>query len=188
MFEFIPFLHKITEKILEPILRCLFLRLKITPNKMSVLSFLTGSLAVIFIFFKEIEIALVVLLLALIFDILDGALARYFKLESKLGKNLELIFDRTNETMLFLALAYIGLTDFKIAVLAIIAILLMTAVRDRSQFDPGLKRIMLFAGYFLNNFQIALTIVFFANLLGFIISLLLIDYQKQMKIDGEMKT
>lgn len=185
MLKFAPGINKKIEQLLLPILKLLYLKFRLSPNQLSFLSFLIGSLSVFFIILEKLEFAFLFLLLALIFDALDGAVARYFKLESKLGERLELIFDRINEAMLFFAIAYIGLASFKIASLALLAILLMTSLRHQSKFDPGFKRIMLFFGYLFSNLQIALEIIFIINLLGFIINLLIIDCQNQIKLDAK---
>ncbi|MEK9165799.1 MAG: CDP-alcohol phosphatidyltransferase family protein [Patescibacteria group bacterium] len=188
MFDFTPSVNQCTAKILSPVLKFLYLKCKLTPNRISILSFTIGSISVILILFKNLKLGLLFLLAALIFDVLDGAVARYFKLETKQGKILELIFDRTNEASLFLAIAYVNLVDFKTTILAIVAILLMTTIKDKSKFDPGCKRIMLFVGYLLHNFKLALEITFFVNLFSFILSMLIIEYKNQKKIDCQSRT
>lgn len=185
MFKFVPIINIWISKFLSPLLRFLHVHLKLTPNLISVFSFFTSTIAVVFILLKNVELALLLVFLALILDGLDGALARYFKLESRLGEKLELIFDRINEAMLFLALTWIGLVEFKTAILAIIAILLMSSLRDKAKFDPGCKRIMLFLGYIINNFEIALTFIFYINLTGFVMNTLIIEYRRQQEIDSK---
>lgn len=182
MYKSTSFINKKTNKVLLPLLK-LLCSIGIIPNQISVVGFIIGTISVVFVLLQKIEIALILLLITLIFDGLDGALARYAKLESKLGKKLELIFDRTNEAMWFLALAIVSLVSLKIAVLAIVAILLMTTLRNKSNFDPGFKRTILFIGYFLNNFQLALEVIFLVNLFGFLISMLILDYKYQKQAD-----
>ena len=107
----------------------------------------------------------------------------FFKLESKLGEKLEFIFDTTNEAMWFLALAFIGLASFKIAILAIVAVVLSRVFRRQTKFDPGFKRTILLVGYFLNNFELALQIIFLVNLIAFVANLLILDHRHQKEIN-----
>lgn len=184
MYKSTSSINKKANKVLSPLLRQLN-SVGITPNQISIIGFIIGTISVVFVLLEKIEIALILLLITLIFDAIDGALARYAKLESKLGEKLELIFDRTNEAMWFLALAVINLVSFKIAILAIVAILLMSALRGQSNFDPGFKRTILFIGYFLNDLSLALKVIFLVNLFGFVISMLVLDYKYQKQVDAE---
>jgi len=182
MYKSNSFINKKVNKLLSPLLK-LLCSVGITPNQVSATGFIIGTISVIFVLLQKIEIALILLFISLIFDSIDGALARYTKSESRLGEKLELIFDRTNETMWFLALAMIDLVSLKIAILAIIAILLMSTLRNKSNFDPGFKRTILFIGYFINNFQLAIEVIFLVNLIGFVISMLILDYKYQKQAD-----
>ena len=183
MHHFIPSLNQKIATLLSPLLKLLRSKIGLTPHKITVLSFCIGSVAPFLIYFNKVGAALIVLFFALILDGLDGAMARFLKKESKLGEKLELIFDRTNEAMLFGALAFRGYSSFTIALLAFTAIILVSSVKERSKFDPGCKRVMLFAGYFLGNFEIALGITFAANLAGFVVGLLMLDYRRQKADD-----
>lgn len=177
-------INRKVERFISPVLELLHKKCGLTPNAVSIIGFVVGTISVGFVLFKKIELALLLLLLTMIFDGLDGALARKFNLQTKLGEKFELFFDRINEMMWFLALAFIGLASFKIAILAIVAILLITSVREKSKFDPGFKRTVLFIGYLINNFEIALILIFLANLAGFIISLIIIDHKHQKVVDN----
>lgn len=176
-----PLISKI-DKLALPIAKIVHRNLGFSPNKLSVTSFVIGSFSVVAVLFQKIEIALGFLLISLIFDGLDGVVARLYNLESKTGERLELVFDRANEAMLFLALAATGYAELRLAILAIIAILLMTTLRDRTKFDPGFKRTILFLGYFV-GFTLALKVIFWVNLVGFIINMLILDYSRQKLLD-----
>lgn len=172
------------DRLLLPIAKLFHKGLGLTPNNLSVISFLVGSAAVILVLFQKIEIALIMLFISLIFDGLDGITARLYNLESDKGEKIELVFDRANEGMIFLALAAKGYVELRLAILAIIAILLMTTLRKRAKFDPGFKRSILFPGYFV-GFPLAFKIIFWVNLLGFIINMLILDYSRQRKLDAK---
>jgi hypothetical protein len=101
------------------------------------------------------------------------------------------VFDRACELAFFLALAYVGLASFRMALLAFTAIMLITWIEPRSKFDPGFKRFMMYFGYAamvlfqVRGFEIALHVVFFANLLGFVIGTILVDYRFQQEVDRQ---
>jgi phosphatidylglycerophosphate synthase len=183
MHHLFPSLNNKVAAVLSPFLKPLHVKLGLTPNKITILSFCIGSVAPFLILFNHLGIALIVLLFALIFDGLDGAMARFLRQESKHGEKLDLIFDRTNEAMLFFALAYKGYTSVTISLLAFSAIILLSSVKERSKLDPGCKRVMLFVGYFFGNFELALAITFVANLAGFVVGLLILDYRYQKDTD-----
>jgi len=182
MYEFASGHHRVLDRVLYPVTKFLHLRLGLTPNQLSVIGFVVGLAAAVFIAVKEIEIGLVVLAMSQFIDGIDGSIARVFHLRSHLGARLETIFDRVNEFFLFLALAFIGEVTYTIFALAYAAILLMTLIRERSKFDSGFKRVSLYFGYFV-GFQLVLTLVFAVNLFGFVVSLLMLDYALQKQLD-----
>lgn len=174
---------QLERRALGPVLDVMHGPLRLTPNGISVLSFACGTAAVIAVLREQMTLAFALLAATLVLDVLDGALARRYKTSSQLGELLELVFDRVNEAMLLLALVIIGLAAFKTAALAITAILLTTSLRNKSNFDPGLKRVVLFLGYFANDYQLAVDLIFIANLSGFVISLIILDLQHQAHTD-----
>ncbi len=182
MYDFALGHHRLIDRVLRPVAKFLHLRFGLTPNQVSVIGFAVGLVAVVPILLEEIEIGLLLLALSQIVDGIDGSIARVFNLRSRLGGRLETIFDRLNEFFLFLALAIIGEVTYTIFILAYAAILLVTSVKNRSTFDPGFKRVVLYFGYFL-GFQFVLTLAFAANLLGFVASLLLLDFTFQKEVD-----
>jgi hypothetical protein len=99
------------------------------------------------------------------------------------------VVDRTCEIAYFLALGAAGIATMKIALLASAAVLLITLSERYSGFDPGFKRFMMYFGYALHawtglpGFEIALNVVFFANLAGFAIGTIMADYRFQREVD-----
>ena len=77
------------------------------------------------------------------------------------------------------------------AILAFVAILLVTIIEPMSHFDPGFKRFMIYFGYLVTllfhvrGFEIALNVVFFANLIGFVVGTVMVDYRLQKTIDTQ---
>ena len=76
---------------------------------------------------------------------------------------------------IFLAFALINGIDFGLAILVIYSILLMTSLRDKTKFDPGLKRVALFLGFII-SFELIFNAVFFVHVGSFIIQLAILDY------------
>ncbi len=168
--------------------------LGLSPNQISVIGFILGMIAAGLVVAGRLEAALAALAASQIVDGLDGGVARRYKLQSKRGELFEVVFDRLNEFVFFLALAYVGLASVRMAFLAFTAILLITWIEPKSKFDPGFKRFMMYFGYaamvmfHVRGFEIALQVVFFANLAGFIVGTVLVDYRFQQTIDREAIT
>lgn len=155
----------------------------VTPNLISGTSLVFGLIAGPLILFHRLGLGLVFVSISLVLDGLDGPMARHFSYDLKKGETLDTIIDRTLEIVTFLSLVVGGYADYMIVVLSIVAILLMTSLRKKTGFDPGFKRIVLFFGY-LTNFYLAFTIIFWANILGFIVNLLILDIRDQRKLDS----
>ena len=91
------------------LLTWLAVRVKATPNQITLLSFLIGLYSA-YLFsqssFISTLIAAVLLQVSIIVDCVDGELARYTRQFSKLGAWLDAVTDRVKEYMVFLGLAY----------------------------------------------------------------------------------
>jgi phosphatidylglycerophosphate synthase len=166
-------------------------RLGLSPNQVSVAGFVMGILAAILVAGGYLESGLIALALSQITDGIDGGIARRYGLVSDKGKTLDTVFDRVTELMIFLALALTGFASYRMVALAFVAILLVTAVEPLSKFDPGFKRFMIYFGYLamvifhIRGFEIALHVVFWANLIAFIAGTILVDYRLQREIDAQ---
>jgi phosphatidylglycerophosphate synthase len=166
-------------------------KLGLAPNQISTIGFAVGIIAAYLVASGFILAGLIFLAVSQIIDGLDGGVARRYHLQSSTGQILEVVYDRLNELMMFLALAYINQITYLIAVLAFGAILLVTIIEPISGFDPGFKRFMIYFGYAasvffdLPGFQIAIHVIFWANLAGFIVGTVLADYRFQRDIDTQ---
>ena len=103
-FYSVFFLRKISK-----LFTWLAVRLKMTPNQVTLISFAVGLLSA-FGFsrgnFWSIFIGAALLQLSIIIDCVDGELARYTRQFSQLGAWLDAITDRIKEYLVFFALAY----------------------------------------------------------------------------------
>lgn len=169
-------------------------RLGLSPDAISVAGLIAGIASGAAVVAGELRAAMALLALSQLLDGLDGGVARRYGLQSERGRRMETIIDRLCEAIFFLALAAAGLATFRIALLAMAAILLITWVEPLSKFDPGFKRFMMYFGFILHEyagapgFQIALTVVFLANLAAFAAGTIIADYRFQREVDEQAIT
>jgi phosphatidylglycerophosphate synthase len=176
----IPGLKKRYDQIMKPISEFFHLKLKLHPNHVSFIGFLIGLVAVALVIVGLWQLGLVVMVISLLFDGIDGNIARMYGLESKTGEKLEIIFDRSLEALLFSAFAIAFAIDFMLVFLVVYSVLVMTSLRDKVRFDPGLKRIALLLG-FLISFEVILNLVFLVHLGSFMLQIAVLDYINQSK-------
>jgi len=84
------------------------------PNHVSLIGFLLGLVSVGLVFLTYWQIGLLLMGISLLFDGIDGNIARMYELESETGEFLELIFDRSLEVLIFLALAFLFGIDYRL--------------------------------------------------------------------------
>ncbi len=165
--------------------------LGLSPNQLSAIGLALGLASAGLAAAGAIGAAIIVLAISQIADGLDGGVARRYGLQSERGRTIEDVVDRTCEIAFFLALAAAGLATLKIAALACVAVLLVTLGERYSGFDPGFKRFMMYFGYALHawtglpGFEVALNVVFFANLAGFAVGTIAADYRFQREVDNQ---
>ena len=182
---------KESDGILSVLIRFVHETLGLSPNQISTVGFVVGMLAAALVVAGFLVPGLIVLAVSQIIDGLDGGVARRYGLQSARGQMLEVIFDRLNELAIFLALALVGLVSFKMVGLAFIAILLVTWIEPLSKFDPGFKRFMIYFGYLatilfdIRGFEVAMNVIFFANITGFVVGTIMVDYRLQQEIDAQ---
>jgi phosphatidylglycerophosphate synthase len=181
--ERIPILVRISDWTVKPIIRFLHLTLHATPAHVTWAAFVVSAGAAAAIATGRVHAGLWLMFAGQVLDGIDGGMARQFALESAAGKRLDDVLDRASEVVIFLGFAVAGIVTFKIVLLALIAIALMTTVTHRARFDPGLKRFALYFGIWI-PYPLIFNIIFLANLAGYVIDLLVIDCQFQREMDA----
>jgi len=174
---------KLGDHLLRGAIRALHLRLGLTPNQLTWASFWMSVPAAGLIAAHQVIWGLIAMAIGQILDGLDGGIAREFGLMSDRGRILDTRLDRAAETLIFAAFALAGIVTWKAVLLALAAIYLMTSVVDRSGFDPGAKRVLLYAGLVV-PFRWIFLAIFAINLAGYVIGLLIVDCRFQTKMDA----
>jgi phosphatidylserine synthase len=184
-------MKQISDRILGPLIVLCHEKLGLSPNEISTAGFALGLVAAALVASGFIGAGLLIMAFSQIVDGVDGGVARRYGLRSPRGAILELLYDRFAELVMFCALAFIGRISWQIAALAFTAIILLTAVEPKSGFDPGAKRFMLYFGWFagllfpINGFQIAMQVIFLANLSAAAIGMVIAEYRLQREVDKQ---
>ena len=167
----------------RPVLRLLHERLGLSPSGVTWISLVAGLAAAGAIALQHLTIGLILMATSQLFDGWDGGIARMYRLDSVAGRRFDTITDRVAEGAIFVAFAVAGWVPLKLALLALVAIALVTSTADRSGFDPGFKRFVLYFGLFF-PYPLLFTLIFAANVVVYVIGLLLIDCRFQVKMDA----
>lgn len=96
--------------LMEPVARA-FARVGFSPNSLTIIGLLIGSVAALFFAKGEPALAGLTLLICGVFDVIDGAVARVTGKETAFGEVLDAVIDRYVDFIIFIGIIYGGLAE-----------------------------------------------------------------------------
>ena len=102
----------------------LLIKLKLTPNKITVVGLLSSIITMILIAEGYLLISGVMIIISSLFDLIDGSLARYTNSASKLGGFFDAVIDRISESIIYLGLLIYFVNDSHTAIIIFLSALI----------------------------------------------------------------
>lgn len=117
------------KKILEPFAK----RININPNILTLISPFIALISAIFFVKGDLLMGGIFILVSGVFDVFDGAIARYHNKTSDFGAFLDSTMDRISDAILIIGLIVGGFTTWLVGILAIHSAIMVSYVRARTE-------------------------------------------------------
>ncbi len=114
--------------------------MRLHPNTISIISFVTASLAGLFYYLDFLPLSFLFILFSAIMDAVDGKVARMRKIASRQGDFLDHTLDRYSDTFILLGIMFSKYATLWIGVLALSGVYMASYLGTQAQ-AVGLKRI-----------------------------------------------
>jgi phosphatidylglycerophosphate synthase len=183
MYDFAPALGRGLDHAIRPVLRFCHVTLGLSPAQVTWAAFGASAVAGAAVATGRLGWGLALTAFGQMLDGIDGGIAREYGLTSAAGRRLDTIVDRLSEAVIFAGFAAGGFASWRLVVLALAAIALMTSIAERSKLDPGVKRFALYFGVWL-PYSVIFSVVFLVNLAAYVVGLLVIDCRFQQTMDA----
>ena len=117
------------KKILEPFAK----RININPNILTAISPLIAIISAIFFGTGNLLMGGIFILISGVFDVFDGAIARYHNKTSDFGAFLDSTMDRFSDAIIIIGIIWGGYTSWLLGILAIHSAITVSYVRARAE-------------------------------------------------------